>query len=61
MHIDINFKNWILNNSKKVLNTDHLSMFYMVRRKIYDPSTFKPFYKFFVINEKAYNETKGHL
>jgi hypothetical protein len=54
------FKNWVLGNARKIINADHrgLTMLYITRRIIYDPSTFLPTYKYIAINKKFYNEVK---
>jgi hypothetical protein len=54
------FKNWVLNNSRKVMNADYrgLTMLYMVRKVMYNPSTLEAIYKYVVINKKFYDEVK---
>jgi len=60
--MNIEFKNWVLGNARKVLNADYrgLTMLYMIRHAIYDPATFKPTYKFVVIGKKFYNGIKDN-
>jgi hypothetical protein len=54
------FVNWILNNSRKVINAHHrgVTALYIIRRTIYDPNTFLPAHKFVVVNKKFYDEVK---
>jgi len=55
------FKNWVLSNARNIIHADYrgLTMLYMIKKLIYNPVTFKPEYKYRVIDKKLYNEIKN--